>query len=235
MTGCWCFPGAKPCAAPSAVILVRRVGSTDRRPLPWRRSDRAQAPPLLDLHQGREAPWPHQVVALSLPPPSPRGRRSGHRHVPAVLGTRGGGRGPAEADRGGGCAWQQEAGDGVAGSHAQGMGPWWSAQGQAGDGLLLRGPASPGQDCPSQLQPGQGPSQCCSCLPCRPPSSSTNLGTSNRTGRRRGGKATRDWRNRRVRLPGAIRTPFINAPQLPAYGLRFLLMPRWVEAQLHYR
>ncbi|XP_036162277.1 zinc finger FYVE domain-containing protein 21 isoform X1 [Myotis myotis] len=63
-------------------------------------------------HLGRAAP--HGRL------PRWRGRRAGHGHVPAVLGPRGGGRGPAEADCRGGCTRQQEAGHGVAGSHAQG-------------------------------------------------------------------------------------------------------------------
>lgn len=52
--------------------------------------------------------------------PSRRRQRAGHGHVPAVPSTGGRGRDAAEADGRGGRKWQQEAGDSVAGSHAQG-------------------------------------------------------------------------------------------------------------------
>ncbi|XP_036095089.1 zinc finger FYVE domain-containing protein 21 isoform X4 [Rousettus aegyptiacus] len=73
--------------------------------------------------EGQPCPWlsPHAVPTLPVWGDLRQGllkQRTGHRHVPAVRSTRGGGDDPAEADSLGGCKCQQEAVGSMAGSHA---------------------------------------------------------------------------------------------------------------------
>lgn len=197
-------------------------------------------------------PGPHTQAGGSracLPVPFLRRQHAGHRHVPAVLSTGVRECDTAEADCRRRCKHQQEAVHGLAGSHAQGTeAPGWAG----GRPLLLRaGPPSPGRAlpptqlgrCPPQLQPGTWSITFLFWLPCRPPSSSTNLGTSNcawagLSARKGGansvlpdaphaGKTVRLWRRRRARLPSATRTLFINALNSSRFRTCLLLTLTW--------
>lgn len=96
-------------------------------------------------------------VGLLTSSPSSRGQRTGHRHVPAVCSTRGGGHDPAEADGGGGRKCQQEAVDSVAGGHAQGT---WAEAGRdarGGVGGLAPSASRAGPPFPEEALPsGEG-------------------------------------------------------------------------------
>ena len=87
--------------------------------------------------------WDPGVPAGLTSSPFSRRLRTGHRPVPAVCSTGGGGPDAAEADGRGGRTRQQEAVDGMAGGHAQGT--RWAAAGRAREaGPFFRyGPTSP--------------------------------------------------------------------------------------------
>lgn len=93
--------------------------------------------------------WPGFPVGLRTLSPFSRRQRTGHRHVPAVHSTRGGGHDPAEADGWGGRQRQPKAVDSVAGGHAQGTwaeagrGAWGGGGGVLGCSALSVGPRFP--------------------------------------------------------------------------------------------